>query len=77
MTTVDMITRGRWVVLAELRDSANALDKVFGGMRNDLSVKDKNKADSNEPDRSSRLRLPPELANRIELHRSDFMSCIG
>ena len=77
MTTVDMITRGRWVVLAELRDSANALDKVFGGICNNISVKEKNQADRSEPDRSSRLRLPPELATRIELRRSDFRSSIG
>ena len=77
MTTVDMITRGCWTPLAMLRDSANALDKVSRGICNDISVKEENQANSSEPDRSSRLRLPPELANRIELRRSDFMSSIG
>ncbi len=77
MTTVDMITPGRWTFLAMLLDNANALEKVCRGICSELSVKEKNGADCIESDHSSRLHLPHELANRVELRRSDFMSSIG
>ncbi len=76
MTTIDMITPRRWTFLAMLHANANVLDRLCRGIRSDMSIKEKNRADSNESDHRSRLRLPPELVNRIELRRSDFMSSI-